>query len=215
MIALENVTKVYKTVDGPKIVLNDVSLKIPTDRNVGILGLNGAGKSTLMRLIARAETPTRGNIRTRGRVSWPLAFSGGFQGSLSAIDNIRFVSRIYGVDWRETLEYVEEFAELGTYLKMPIKTYSAGMRARLNLGLSLAIKFDVYLVDEIPGVGDVRFKARFQSAFDKLSQEACLFLTSHNSASIRKHCDRALLLVHGKLTAFNNVDEALDAYSHI
>lgn len=212
MIALQGVSKVYQTVDGPKKILEDVSITFPTDRNVGILGLNGTGKSTLMRLIARAEAPTKGRVVTTGRISWPLAFSGGFQGSLSAIDNIRFVSRIYGMNWWDVVDAVEAFAELGTYLKMPVKTLSSGMRARLSLGLSLAIRFDVYLIDEIPGVGDTRFKKRFEDAFSRLKDESTLFLASHNPAIIRKHCDMALVLSHGKLTAYDDVNQALEVY---
>jgi capsular polysaccharide transport system ATP-binding protein len=213
MIIFENVTKAYPLTKGSNIVLDRVNLALPTDHNVGILGRNGSGKSTLIRLISGAEAPTSGRVRTQCRISWPLAFGGGFQGSLSALDNIRFVSRIYGANWQSIVKKVEDFAELGPYLKMPVRTLSSGMRTRLNLGLSLAIEFDVYLADEIPGVGDQRFKARFTEAFDKLRATAALFLVSHNARTIRKHCDTALLLNEGKLVAYEDVDKALEVYN--
>ncbi|USG62800.1 ABC transporter ATP-binding protein [Sneathiella marina] len=213
MIILENVTKSYPLTRGKNIVLDNINIELSTDRNLGILGRNGSGKSTLIRLISGAEVPTSGRVLTQCRISWPLAFGGGFQGSLSALDNIRFVSRIYGANWQHVVKKVEDFAELGPYLKMPVKALSSGMRARLNFGLSLAIEFDVYLADEIPGVGDRRFKARFKDAFDKLRSCATLFIVSHDVNTIRNHCDTALLLNAGKLEAFNDVDRALEVYN--
>jgi len=212
MIVFENVTKLYPTRTTPKVVLDNVSTVIPTDRNVGILGKNGAGKSTMLRLIARADRPTYGHIHTTARMSWPMAFGGGFQANLSAIDNIRFISRIYGVDWESAIDRVEEFAELGQYLHMPVRTFSSGMRARLNLGMSLAIHFDVYMMDEIPGVGDARFKKRFDEAFTRLRDTSSLILISHNVETVRKHCDIAFLLRDGNLTRFDNIEEALEVH---
>jgi len=213
MIIFENVTKIYPLRNGKNIILDNVNIELPVNRNTGILGRNGSGKSTLVRLISGAEAPTSGRVIAQCRISWPLAFGGGFQGSLSALDNIRFVSRIYGANWQNVVKKVEDFAELGPYLKMPVRTLSSGMRARLNFGLSLAIEFDVYLSDEIPSVGDRRFKARFKEAFDKLRSTAALFIVSHNARTIRKHCDTALLLNAGKLVAYDDVDEALEIYN--
>jgi len=212
MIVLENVTKIYKTSKGRKRVLDDVSLVLPDGINVGILGRNGAGKSTLMRLLAQAEAPTKGRVIVTSRVSWPLAFGSGFQGSLTAVDNIRFVSRIYGEDWRKVVEEVESFAELGEYLHMPVRTLSSGMKARLCMALSLAIRFDVYLSDELHAVGDPRFKERFDRAFENLRRRASLILASHNAAVIEQHCDIALVLKNGKIGMYQDVGEALEMY---
>jgi len=212
MIVFQNVTKIYKTTREPKIVLDDISTIIPTDRNVGILGRNGAGKSTLLRLIAKADRPTYGRIHSGARISWPMAFSGGFHPGLSVIDNIRFISRIYNADWRASVEKVEDFAELGTYLHMPTNSLSSGMRARLNIGMSLAIHFDVYIMDEIPGVGDARFKQRFDLAFTNLRHKSSLILISHSPETIRKHCDTAFLLHQGNMTRFDNIEEALEVH---
>lgn len=214
MIQLERVTKIYRTTHGPLRVLDDVTTVIPTDRNVGILGRNGTGKSTLLRLIARAEAPTRGRIRTDCRLSWPMGFSGGFQGSLSGIENIRFVSRIHGVDWRQTVKFVEEYTELGKFMRMPVSTYSSGMRARLNVAMSLAIRFDTYLVDEIPGVGDARFRKRFDDSFQTIKKESSLILVSHDPGSIKKHCDVVMMVSKGKLYLYENIDEALKVYEN-
>lgn len=212
MIRFHNVTKIYRTGSMPKVVLDDITVSIPTDRNIGILGKNGAGKSTLLRLIAKADEPTHGRIVTSGRISWPMAFGGGFQGGLSAIDNIRFISRIYGIDWRHAVDKVESFAELGQYLHMPVSTFSSGMRTRLNIAMSLAIHFDVYIMDEIPSVGDKRFRQRFDEEFSRLRRKSSLIMISHNPGTIEKHCDSAFLLKSGKLHFYENIKHALKAH---
>jgi capsular polysaccharide transport system ATP-binding protein len=161
MIVLDKVSKRYRARGEWRHVLREVSAVFPTGRSVGILGRNGAGKSTLMRLIAGAERPDSGLVRRDVRVSWPMGFTGGFQGSLTGRDNARFIARIYRADVASVEHYVARFAELGPYFDMPVSTYSAGMRARLALGLSFAVDFEVYLVDELPGVGDSRFSQRY------------------------------------------------------
>lgn len=215
MIHLQNVTKYYRKRNGRHYVLRNQTLDIPTDRNIGILGRNGAGKSTLLRLIARAETPNQGRIYSSAKLSWPMGFSGGFLSSMSAIDNIRFISRIYGADWREAVAYVQEFAELGDYIHMPIKTFSSGMRARVAVAMSLFIKFDCYLIDEIPGVGDARFKKRFADAFNGLKRTSSIIMVSHNEKTIRKSCDLVYLLRDGEIERFDDVEEALEIYEDL
>lgn len=215
MIQLDGITKYYRTPQGLHYVLRDVTEDIPTDRNVGILGRNGAGKSTLLRIIARAEAPNRGKVRSSARLSWPMGFKGGFQSSMTGVDNVRFISRIYGVDWREAVEYVSDFAELGKYMAMPMYTYSSGMRARIAVGMSLFVRFDCYLIDEIPGVGDSRFRRRFAEAFNELKKRSTLILVSHNEASIRKTCKVVFLLNEGGLQRYDDVDEALRLYREL
>ena len=160
MIALEHVYKSYPLKEGRNLVLNDVNLRMEEGKNIAILGLNGAGKSTLIRIIGGAEAPDRGRVIRTSRVSWPIGFAGCFHGSLSGRENLRFVSRIYGADIRKVTEYVENFAELGPYLDMPVKTYSSGMRSKLAFGLSMAIQFDFYLIDEAFSVGDAPFRKK-------------------------------------------------------
>lgn len=212
MIELHNVTKSYRTGAGSNLVLDDVSLSFPHGQNVGILGRNGAGKSTLLRLIAGVEMPDAGSITRRGRISWPLGFSGGFNGSLSGEENCRFVSRIYGEDVDRVTEYTQDFAELGKYFQMPVRTYSSGMRARLAFGLSMAIDFSVYLVDEVTAVGDKRFKTKCRKAFSDRRERSTLIMVSHDLKTVDEYCDRCFLLQDGDLYAYEDMKQAKAAY---
>ena len=155
MIHIEHISKHYSTRQGPVIVLNDVSLVIKPGEKVGILGRNGAGKSTMIRLISGAERPSSGRIQRDMSVSWPLAFGGAFQGTLTGLDNLRFICRVYGTSTEDKIAYVQEFSELGRYLREPVKTYSAGMRARLAFAISMVVEFDCFLIDEIVAVGEI------------------------------------------------------------
>ena len=157
MIEARNLTKVYPTRHGPVTVLNNVCFSISKGEKIGILGRNGAGKSTLIRMLSGAERPTGGELFRSMSVSWPLAFGGAFQGSLTGADNLRFICRVYGVSWEDKLDYLNHFAELGRYLYEPVKTYSSGMRARLAFAISMVVEFDCFLIDEIIAVGDHRF----------------------------------------------------------
>jgi capsular polysaccharide transport system ATP-binding protein len=212
MIELERVSKAYRTRAGVKTILADVSLRFPRGRSVGLLGDNGAGKSTLLRLIAGTELPDRGRITRNVRISWPLGFSGAMHGSLSGIDNARFVARIYGLDVRETIDFVADFAELGPYLEMPVRTYSSGMRARLAFGLSMAVDFECYLVDEITGVGDLRFKRKCQESFASRRKRADIIMVSHSINTLKTYCQSALILDHGAVVYFEDIKEAEKIY---
>src|SRR5579875_250605 len=149
MIKLDRVFKFYRSHGVVRIVLDHVSAEFASGFSYGLMGVNGAGKSTTMRLIAGAELPNSGRVRRDVRVSWPLGFAGGFHPQMTGRENVKFVARIYGADVRRTLRFVEDFAEIGDYVDAPVKTYSSGMMARLSFGLSMAIEFDCYLVDEI------------------------------------------------------------------
>ena len=157
---------------------------------MGILGLNGQGKSTLIRIISGSERPDSGTVTRRSRVSWPIGFTGGFNGSLTGRENLRFTSRIYGANIQEVTEFVEDFTELGPYMDMPVKTYSSGMRSKLAFGLSMSIGFDFYLIDEAWSVGDASFRAKAEKLFEARKAHATLVVVSHNVATIRKNCDR-------------------------
>ncbi|EGR2355699.1 ABC transporter ATP-binding protein, partial [Vibrio alginolyticus] len=200
MIELINVSKVYKTPNGKKHVLKPCSVSFPKGRNIGLLGVNGAGKSTLLRMIAGSEHPTNGVIKRNVKMSWPLGFSGGFNGSLTGAENLRFVSRIYGADINQVTNFVRCFSELGDYLNMPVKSYSSGMKARLAFGLSMAIDFDCYLVDEITGVGDRKFQKKCRDAFKERSKKSSIIMVSHNMPTLKEHCDMGLVLTEGKLS---------------
>lgn len=212
MIVIENVTKVYKTRQGNRTVLDGVNLSLSRGERIGILGRNGAGKSTFVRLISGVELPTSGKIYRGMSVSWPLAFGGGFQGSLTGLDNIRFICRVYDAPIKPVIDFVEEFSELGVYLKEPVKKYSSGMRARLAFAISLAIEFDCFLIDEVIAVGDSRFQEKSRVELFEKRGDRAMIIVSHSPDYIRAHCQHAAVLVTGKLYSFDHVDEAFEFY---
>lgn len=212
MIIIDNVSKVYHTRGGPRTVLDSVNLTINKGEKVGILGRNGAGKSTLIRLISGAEMPTKGRIHRGISISWPLAFGGAFQGSLTGLDNLKFICRVYGAPIQPAIAYVQEFTELGPFLYEPVRKYSAGMRARLAFAISMAIEFDCFLIDEVVAVGDSRFHEKCRVELFEKRQDRSMILVSHDPGYMREHCDRASVLLNGKMHNFDNVDEAFDFY---
>jgi len=215
MILIDDVHKRYQTDHGPgRWVLQGVSFTIPPRVSVGLVGRNGAGKSTLLRLIGGVDTPNRGCIERRCRVSWPMGYGGGLQGSLSGRQNAKFVSRIHGhdVDLRDRLAYVEGFAELGEAFDEPVKTYSSGMRSRLQFALSLAFDFDVYISDEVTAAGDAAFKAKAAAAFKSLADRAGLIMVSHGESTLKQFCSAGIWLHEGRAQWFDAIDDALAAY---
>lgn len=215
MILVENVCKDYATRSGRHRVLDHVNLRLERGRNVGILGRNGAGKSTLIRLLAGAERPTSGRIHRGMSVSWPLAFGGAFQSHLTGLDNLKFVCRIYGVDYRPLVPFVEEFTELGRYFREPVLHYSHGMLTRLAFALSMAVEFDCFLIDEAMVVGDARFHERCHIELFHKRKDRAFILVSHDANVIRLYCERACVLINGRLTEFASVDEAYDFYESV
>lgn len=212
MIQLRDLNKTYRTRSGPVHVLRDVNLTVAPGDRVGILGRNGAGKSTLIRLISGAEFPSSGHIDRGMSVSWPLAFGGAFQGTLTGYDNLRFICRIYGVDPAEKVGFVEEFSELGIYLREPVRSYSSGMRARLAFAISMVIEFDCFLIDEIIAVGDHRFHEKCNEELFVKRSDRAMIIVSHDSGYIREHCTRAAVLVDGQLHHPGSLEEAFDFY---
>jgi capsular polysaccharide transport system ATP-binding protein len=212
MLSVEHVSKVYWTRQGRNKVLKDVNFQLEPGRHLGILGRNGAGKSTLIRLIAGAERPTSGVIRRGMSVSWPLAFGGAFQPHLTGLDNLKFVCRIYGVDYRPLIPFVEDFTELGKYFREPVQRYSHGMLTRLAFALSMAIEFDCFLIDEAMVVGDVRFHDRCHIELFHKRKDRAFILVTHDAASIKLYCKHACVLHQGKLLPFPTVEQAYDFY---
>lgn len=212
MVILNKITKRYPTRSGVHTVLDAVDLMVKPGERIGILGKNGSGKSTLIRIVSGQEYPDSGGIERRMKVSWPLAFSGGFQGSLTGLDNLRFIARIYGVDHRAIRGFVEDFAELGKFFREPVKTYSSGMQARLAFALSLAIEFDCYLIDEVIAVGDARFHEKCMHELFEKRKDRSFFIVSHDGAFIKAHCNRVAILDNGRLACHGSVDEAYDSY---
>lgn len=212
MIRFRNVSKHFRTQQHRKTILDRVSVEFLPGYSYGILGVNGAGKSTTMRMIAGTMLPNSGRIWKNLRVSWPLGLSAGFHPAMTGRENLNFVARAYGEDVRRVASFVEDFAELGDYINAPVRTYSSGMSARLAFGLSMAIEFDCYLVDEITAVGDARFQKKCRSAFEKRRKNADILMISHGMNTIKSYCDKGMLLVDGRLVVFDKVDEAIEAY---
>ncbi|MEI9882722.1 ABC transporter ATP-binding protein [Atlantibacter hermannii] len=215
MIKIENLTKSYRTPQGRHFVFKNLNLELPSGKSVALIGRNGAGKSTLLRMIGGIDRPDSGRIVTDKTISWPVGLSGGFQGSLTGRENVKFVARLYAKkeELKEKIEFVEDFAELGKYFDMPIKTYSSGMKSRLGFGLSMAFKFDYYLVDEVTAVGDARFKQKCADLFNSRHKEASFLMVSHSLNSLKEYCDVAILLgMNHHSVIYGNVNDAVNEY---
>ncbi|MGI4731978.1 MAG: ABC transporter ATP-binding protein [Janthinobacterium lividum] len=212
MIVCDNIYKSYRVGHGQKHVLKGVNLAIRPGDKIGLLGRNGAGKTTLIKMIGGVEMPTSGRVRRTMSCSWPLGLTGGFQGSLTGYDNARFIARIYDHDYGTVRAFVEDFTELGQHLRMPVKTYSSGMRARLAFALSMAIEFDCYLIDEVIMVGDKNFQQKCHYELFDRRKNRSLLLVSHSPENIRDFCTSAVVLSNGHIREYEDVETALQTY---
>jgi len=218
MIELVNVTKYFRTNAGKKYILRDATLTIPDHKNIGILGRNGAGKSTIMRMLGRIEFPNSGSITSPNTFSWPLGLGGGFVGNMTGRANVKFVCRLYGrspAQIRRITDFVYDFSELKDYFDMPIRTYSSGMKSRLNFGLSLAFDFDYLLIDETLSVGDARFKKKSKEALMKKIENCNVLLVSHDMKTLREICDSGIVVNDGTMTWHDDIESAITAYETI
>lgn len=212
MIHLNKISKSFWTPIGRKVILYETDLVFPTGTSVGLLGRNGAGKSTLMEMIGGTMRPDVGSVDVRGTVSWPVGFKGSFHGQLTGAQNIRFIARVYGVDTQSLLEFVKDFAELGSHLYMPVRSYSSGMRSRLAFGVSIGIPFDTYLVDEVTSVGDANFKRKSRLAFLDRMENAGAIVVTHSMRQLRKLCESGAVLEDGVLTYYDDIEDAIDVH---
>ena len=215
MIRIENLSKSYRTPQGRHYVFKDLNIELPTGKSVALIGRNGAGKSTLLRMIGGIDRPDSGRIITNSTISWPVGLAGGFQGSLTGRENVKFVARLYAKrsELNDKVDFVEDFAELGKYFDMPIKTYSSGMKSRLGFGLSMAFKFDYYLVDEVTAVGDARFKQKCSDLFSEKRETSNLIMVSHSLSSLSEYCDVALFLGRNNTLLYSDdIKEAIKIY---
>lgn len=215
MISLNGLTKKYDTRNGPRTILDDINFKVMPHEKVGILGRNGAGKSTMVRMLSGAERPTSGRVERKMSVSWPLAFGGAFQSTLSGYDNLRFICRIYGRDVTDGEDFVRDFSELGSYMREPIRSYSSGMRARLAFAISMLIEFDCFLIDEIMAVGDLRFQRKCHEELFVKRADRAMIIVSHSDEFVREHCDRAVILHNGKIIECPDMDSAIHTYHQL
>lgn len=209
-LRVSGLSKTYRTAHNP--LFRNLNFEISRSGRLAILGRNGQGKSTLIKMLGGILPPTEGRIDWLMKSSWPIGFGGGFQGSLSGLDNINFLSRLYGRNYQELRDRVDDFAELGVALKKPVKHYSSGMRARLAFGLSLAIEFDCYLIDELVAVGDARFQRKCEEELFQHRAGRAYLMASHDMSLISQHCDRALIIESGSAKIFEDIEEAIDIY---
>lgn len=214
MIKLDRLTKSYLTAQGRHYLFRDLSLVLPTGKSIGLIGKNGAGKSTLLKIIGGIDYPDSGRVISKSTISWPVGLSGGFQGTLTGRQNVRFVSRLYVSDEEipEKERFVEEFAEIGKYFDMPVSSYSSGMRSRLTFGLSMAFDFDYYLIDEVSGVGDAQFRAKSERMMNARRQNSGFIMVTHNLNRLKDQCDVAVNLIEGQATYFDDVAQAIEVY---
>jgi capsular polysaccharide transport system ATP-binding protein len=212
VIRFENLSKGYWVRGQWQTVIDNLTAELPTGRSLALLGRNGAGKSTLMRIIAGTERATSGRVVAQGTISWPVGYGGSFHPDLTGLQNTRFIGRVYGVDTDELVAFVEDFAEIGDHFRMPVRTYSSGMRSRLTFGISMGIRFDTYLVDEVTAVGDARFKIKSQAVFKARMKDASAIVVSHNMKELYAFCDAGIVLHQGRLEYFDKLYPAIQRH---
>lgn len=212
MIRFDAVAKVYESRKLRREVFHELTFTIGRGESLAICGANGAGKSTLLRLIAGVEYPTRGTVTRTMRTSWPIGYASCFELTMTGADNVRFLARLYGQDERAMVAYVEDFAQLGIYMDQPVMNYSSGMVSRLAFGVSLAIDFDCYLVDEVTAAGDQRFRRRSEDELMARRDRATLVMTSHDPYTLQQYCTRGAVLYAGSLVFFDSVEEACEVH---
>lgn len=208
-VRLQNVSKAFRTPDGWKVVARDITATFPTGASVALLGRNGAGKSTLLQMIGGTVPADRGRIDVDGTVSWPVGFAGSFHSDLTGVQNTRFVARVYGVDTDSLVAFVGDFAGLGAHFNMPVRKYSSGMKSRLAFGVSMGIRFDTYLVDEVTAVGDAAFKRKSKAMFRDRMRDSSAIVVSHSMSDVRAFCDMGAVLEDGRLVFYDDLKDAI------
>jgi capsular polysaccharide transport system ATP-binding protein len=211
-LCVENLVKEYHTAIGLRRVLDGISFQLCEGEKIAVLGRNGSGKTTLIKLIGRVEFPTSGAVRCDMSLSWPMAFGGGISGYMTGAACARFISRLYNRDESDVLAFVDDFAELGRQLYIPLEAYSSGMRARLMFALTLAIDFECFLIDEVLAVGDARFHLKCHEELFVKRAQCAMVLVSHSPLIVREYCQSALVLKAGRGRVFDDLDLALRIY---
>lgn len=209
MIQINNLKKSYFLNGRRTVVADNITATFPSRTSVALLGRNGAGKSSLLRMIAGTMDADSGSITSDGTISWPVGFGGSFHGELTGLQNTRFVARIYGIDTEELVDSVQSFAELGDHFNLPTRSYSSGMKSRLAFGISMGIKFDTYLVDEVTSVGDATFKVKSEAVFMDRIKDSGAVVVTHALGLVQRICQHGAVLEDGKLTYYTNVDDAI------
>jgi len=197
--------------------LKNVSFEVPNGTALGIVGSNGAGKSTLVRALGGILPPTSGRIEVHGRISALLALGVGFNANLSGRENVMLGGLAGGLSRRQIQERsqeIEDFAELGDFMELPIRTYSSGMRSRLAFAVSVHMDPDILMIDEALSAGDARFKKKAAVKMHEVMGSArAMFLVSHSMPSIKEMCNRAIWLHKGELKMEGSPEDVIAAYT--
>jgi capsular polysaccharide transport system ATP-binding protein len=215
MLEFRNVSKSFWTGTQHKVILDNASFRVELGKSMGILAPNGTGKSTLINMMAGLEKPDEGEIERGCKISFPLGFMGGVVGKVSAMENSRYIARLYGLD----PDYVESFCRwlcgLGEYFDQPLGTYSAGMRSRFSFALMLALDFDMYLIDEgMPSTTDVEFNRKAGEILQERLRTTTIVIVSHQAQTLEKFARTAAVLVDGQLNVFDSLEEAKQLYDY-
>lgn len=216
MLIVKNLRKTYNLEGQRKLIFNNLNFTINEGESVAFLGRNGTGKSTLIRILAGCESYDSGLIKTNQRISWPIALTGGFQGSLTGRENVVFICKIFHGSRediiRSKISYVKKFADIGPYFDRPYKLYSSGMRSRLAFSLSMAFKFDIYLLDEITAVGDIEFKKKCKIAIEEKLKKNSSFISVSNSMTALDYVNKVFLIHKGQIEKFEDPKEGYNKY---
>lgn len=215
MIELRHLKKKFVLNGTTKIVARDLNMVFPTGESVGLLGRNGAGKSSLLGMISGTIAPDSGEIIASGSVSWPVGFAGSFHNEMTGAQNAKFVARIYGADTDELLEFVRDFAGLGEHLHLPVRSYSAGMRSRLAFGISMAMPFDTYLIDEVTATGDAAFMAKSSAILKARLRSASAIIVSHSMPMMLDLCTSGAVLDDGRIFYYARIQKAIEHHEHL
>lgn len=215
MLVVENLSKFFPRNGERHVLFEDLSFTLPRRGRLAVLGRNGQGKSTLIKILGGVMQSSSGSVDWNMTASWPLGFNGAFQGGMTGLDNINFLARIYQRPAAELLDRVEVFAELGEALTMPVKHYSSGMRARLAFGLSLAIEFDCYLIDEVISVGDSIFRRRCEEELFARRRDRAFIIASHDLNFLQETCRSAIVVESGRAKLFDDIELAIEVYHAI
>lgn len=209
MIRLVDLSKAYPLAHGWNVIADRLNVTFPARTAVALLGRNGAGKSSLLRMIAGTMRPDSGRVVSTGSISWPVGFAGSFHRDLSGLQNTRFIARVYGVDSDDLAVVVADISELGRQFREPVGTYSSGMRARLAFAVSMGIRFDTYLVDEITSVGDASFRQKCEDLMTARLADAGAIVVSHSPGMIRRLCQHGAVLEGGRISYYSDIDDAI------
>ncbi|MEX0280599.1 MAG: ABC transporter ATP-binding protein [Arenibacterium sp.] len=215
MLEFENVSKSFWTGTQRKVILDQVSFRVELGNSLGILAPNGTGKTTLINIMAGLEKPDEGEVRRMCNISFPLGFMGGVVSRVSAMENSRYIARLYGLDPDYVESYCRWLCNLGEYFDQPIGTYSSGMRSRFSFALMLALDFDIYLIDEgMPGTTDVEFNRKAGAILQERLRTTTIIIVSHQPAILEKFARSAAVLMNGQLHMFDTLEEAKRLYDY-